>query len=153
MNPYDVAEPTEPTVVTLRSVPLAFELPFPFETAPISENGREHWRTKASKVKGVRGAAYLAAVRARIPDLGRCEVSLTWYVNTKHKRDAENVVPTLKALCDGLVDAGVVRDDTPDLMTKHMPVIQYQPKEENPTPHMVLRVSQILPTPQQKEAA
>lgn len=30
---------------------------------------------------------------------------------------------TLKVCCDGVVDAGVVRDDTPDLMVKPMPVI------------------------------
>lgn len=36
---------------------------------------------------------------------------------------ADNLVPTLKAAADGLVDAGVVRDDTPDLMTKVMPIL------------------------------
>jgi crossover junction endodeoxyribonuclease RusA len=35
-------------------------------------------------------------------------VPLTWFANTRHRRDADNVVPTLKAACDGLVDAGVV---------------------------------------------
>ena len=43
-------------------------------------------------------------------------------------------------MCDGLVDAGIVPDDTPDLMVKHMPVIEHGTRA-----HMVLRVSRILP--------
>lgn len=52
-------------------------------------------------------------------------VGLVWCVYTKHRRDADNTVPTLKALCDGLVDAGVVPDDTPEYMTKTMPEIRH----------------------------
>ena len=32
-------------------------------------------------------------------------------------------MPTLKALCDGIVDAGIVKDDAPTFMVKDMPVL------------------------------
>lgn len=35
----------------------------------------------------------------------------------------DNLVPTLKIACDALVDAKIVPDDTPEFMTKYMPVI------------------------------
>ena len=39
------------------------------------------------------------------------------------RRDADNLIATLKPFADGLVDAGLTPDDTPSFMTKHMPVI------------------------------
>ena len=30
-------------------------------------------------------------------------------------------------MCDGLVDAGIVPDDTPEFMDKRAPVIRYEP--------------------------
>lgn len=52
-----------------------------------------------------------------------CQVTLHYRPRDNRRRDADNLVPTLKALCDGLVDAGLVPDDTPNYMHKHMPVI------------------------------
>lgn len=43
-------------------------------------------------------------------------------------------------MCDGLVDAGVVADDIPSLMVKHMPVIEF---DADGVPRMVLRVSSL----------
>lgn len=63
-------------------------------------------------------------------------------VADRRKRDEDNVVPTLKALCDGLVDAKVVKDDTPQYMVKNMPVIEYR---KGAKPHLELVVS-VLPT-------
>lgn len=67
---------------------------------------------------------------AAFKDAGRFEhvtVTLIWTVKDKRRRDTENPVATLKPICDGLVDAGLVPDDTPNWMTKHMPVIEYAP--------------------------
>ena len=84
-----------------------------------------------------------AAVAAhRIPPLGRCEVTLTWFVVTKARRDDENPVPSLKAWCDGLVDAGVVEDDTSEFMVKNMPIIQWIDKKTD-VAHMELRIEKI----------
>jgi len=99
--------PAESFVGTIR-IPLA--------TNPLSLNGRDHWRTKAKHTKQWRAFAGLSA--ARFPALLSCDVTLTWFVTTAHRRDEDNLYPLLKSLCDGLVDAGVTTDDTPDLMGK-----------------------------------
>ncbi|WIE65925.1 hypothetical protein DEI99_005145 [Curtobacterium sp. MCLR17_036] len=104
-------------------------LHLPWEAPPLTANQRMHHMARHRNVKAVRTASAMLAANARIPELPACRVTLTWFVKTKHRRDADNIVPTLKALCDGLVDAGVVPDDTPDLMAKLMPVIGYRPEK------------------------
>jgi crossover junction endodeoxyribonuclease RusA len=112
-------------------------------TPPLTENQRwSHWANKGRVVKDVRLTGRL--LTARFPGTGPVEVTLTWIVNTRHRRDADNIVPTLKALCDGLVDAGVVPDDTPEWMVKHMPVIRY---DKSVPPHMELRVTRMSEAP------
>lgn len=98
----------------------------PWQRPPLTANQRFHWRKKAQLVKEVRqwaGVLFRSTQFATTPVI----VELTWHVPDKRRRDADNLVPTLKALCDGLVDAGIVPDDTPDLMDKRMPRIIHTP--------------------------
>lgn len=88
----------------------------PIAKNPLSLNSRDHWAKKAKHTKRFRQFAAISA--ARFPTLPACDVTLTWFVTTSHRRDEDNMFPLLKALCDGLVDAGVTTDDTPDLMGK-----------------------------------
>jgi crossover junction endodeoxyribonuclease RusA len=106
---------------------MPWTLDLPFDRPPLTENQRLHHMAKARLTKQVRRAASFLARSQRIPPLGACTVRLVWHVNTKHRRDADNLAPTLKAACDGLVDAGLVPDDTPALMDKRMPEIDYRP--------------------------
>jgi len=108
------------------------ELRLPWTTPPLSANDRRHWRAQAARVAEVRGAVRDAVnLRGFAPEpLGELPwlaahvvVTLTYYPRDRRRRDADNLVPTLKACSDGLVDAGVTADDTPDLMQKHMPII------------------------------
>jgi len=110
---------------------------FGWQTPPLTENQRwSHWSRKAEVVRDVRATTRLWGRSLR--DSGRVEVTLTWVVADRRRRDADNIIPTLKALCDGLVDAGVVKDDTPEFMVKHMPIIEYR---KGAVPHMILTVS------------
>lgn len=112
---------------------------FDWPSPPLTANQRLHWAKKAKITAKVReSAAYLLR---NMPPAGRVRVTLTWVVHTKHRRDVDNVVPTLKALCDGIVDAGIVVDDTPEFMDKLMPVIRYDAKAE---PHLILEVCEVL---------
>lgn len=106
---------------------MQWTLDLPYERPPLNANQRLHWAKKAALTKQVRAASFWAAKDASIPTCDRVRVTLTWFVRTTTRRDSDNVVPTLKALCDGLVDAGVVDDDTPLWMEKVMPVIAYRP--------------------------
>jgi crossover junction endodeoxyribonuclease RusA len=113
-----------------------------WKSPPLTENQRwGHWSEKGRVVKDVRLTGKLLV--ARMPPTQKVEVTLVWFVNTRARRDEDNVVPTLKALCDGIVDAGIVEDDTPAFMAKNMPVIIY---EKHTPPHMELVVTPIRPT-------
>lgn len=100
----------------------------PWDRPPLTANQRLHWASKAQRVKALRE---WAKVTFRSTDDWAAPVSvrLDWYVPDKRRRDVDNTVPTLKALCDGLVDAGVVPDDTPQFMDKLMPRIIHAPGE------------------------
>ena len=115
-----------------------FDLDLGYTRPPLSANDRMHWARKAKITAAVRLSVGLLA--RRIPYLGWCEVTFTWTVTDARRRDADNLVPFLKAACDGLVDAGIVNDDTPDLMVKHMPIIV-----RGDTAGMVLRVAGLEP--------
>lgn len=109
-----------------------WEIVLPFVKPPLNSNriSRMHWSEKGRLTQQVRRATAALVRNAGIPPMARCEVGLVWVVTDKRRRDADNSVPTLKACCDGIVDAGVVRDDTPDLMGKTMPIIRMGEKPE-----------------------
>jgi Holliday junction resolvase RusA-like endonuclease len=101
--------------------PDVYDIDFPWTRPPLTANQRLHHLRRAEITRNTRRATSWLA--RHIPNLGRCEVTLTWTVTDHRRRDSDNLVPTLKAICDGLVDAGITTDDTPDLMVKHMPII------------------------------
>lgn len=119
---------------------MTWEFTFPWSKPPLSLNYRMHHMQAAKLVKELRTLMHAKA--REMPTLTRCRVELTWYVNTRVRRDDENPVPTLKALCDGLVDAEVVPDDTAEYMRKMMPSIVYRPKKDG-LACMVLTVTDI----------
>ncbi|WNM68743.1 RusA-like resolvase [Gordonia phage Soos] len=93
-------------------------------TPPLTENGRYHRMQKARITREIRETIgwYLRAAKAP-KNVEHVELTLIWYPETRRRRDEDNLVSTLKPLADGVVDYGMVRDDTPDLMTKNMPKI------------------------------
>ena len=107
----------------------------PYATPPLTANQRLHWAAKARTTADVRRTAMLLARAAKLPQgVEHVTIELHYTPRDRRRRDADNLVPTLKAACDGLVDAGLVPDDTPDQMTKHMPVIE-PPQREAPGPN------------------
>lgn len=124
----------------------SWEIVLPWTVPPVKPNGGHgNIYAHAAKVKSTRQTMGLLAKKAGIPWLGRCEVALTWYVSDKRKRDADNLVWTLKPLADALAgnkphDHKIVDDDTPDLMTKHMPEIIYRAGGEK---QMVVTITEL----------
>lgn len=59
---------------------------------------------------------------------GKCLVHAEFYYKTNRGRDIDNAIGSLKAVYDGLVDAGVVKDDTPDMMVRDMPRLNVDKK-------------------------
>lgn len=101
-------------------------LTFPWERPPLNANQRLHWAKKASLTRTVRDLAFLYARRLPKPQ-AHITVQLVWVVTDRRRRDSDNIYPTFKAMCDGLVDAGIVPDDTPAYMNKLGPIIRYEP--------------------------
>ena len=124
------------------STPDRVVIPYRYPKPPLSSNQRGHWRERQRWSKVLRAQTAAEARGRLLSGFGPCTVTLTWYVKDRRRRDADNVVPTLKAMCDGLVDGGVVPDDTPDLMHKRMPVIHYDP---TCTPHLALTIERGTP--------
>lgn len=104
---------------------MTWELRLPWATPPITANQRNHWRKQAALVAEVRGFVYRATSDSGSSpyDVEHVTVGLHYWPRDRRRRDADNLVPTLKAACDGLVDADVVEDDTPAFMAKLMPEI------------------------------
>ena len=93
------------------------ELTIPAPCDWINSNHRLHWAEKARRTSAWRAAAYAAA--AQVPRRQRAFTTPVHIVCTVHKTrggrfDVANLSPTSKACIDGLVDAGVIPDDSND---------------------------------------
>lgn len=94
------------------------------QTPPLSLNGRQHWHVKRRVSRALRDEAHAwARLAFRAPLQARIAVTLHYVPKDSRRRDADNLVATSKPLVDGLVDAGVVPDDTPQWLDHRMPVI------------------------------
>lgn len=113
------------------------ELPFP--PLNLNEQRRQHWAVKRREIANVRQITWGLVRNARVPSFGQVEVRLTFFPPDRRRRDEDNIVATLKPVCDALVDARVVPDDTPDRMVKHMPRVG--PKDESGRGRLVLTVT------------
>lgn len=118
----------------------------PWPAPPASANDRDHWRVKARKVAEIREVSEREArtFGPHRPDLfpiRRIAVGLTYVPRDKRRRDPDNlVVPLFKALVDGIVDAGIVPDDTPEYVIRTMPVIA----EPDGDPRLLLVIREVL---------
>lgn len=78
----------------------------------INERTRLHWRVERKLTAYWRGQAFALARAQDIPSCERVRVSAVIYRTTAGKADQSGDAERLKPLLDGLVDAGVVPDDT-----------------------------------------
>ena len=76
-----------------------------------NDQRRAHWAVQAKAKKQVGHATYLAARQQNITQLGPSIVGCKWFTPDKRRRDVDGLYPFLKAVLDGLVDAGVFLDD------------------------------------------
>lgn len=84
----------------------------------INLNQRIHWAEKARLTKAWRNAAHVFASGAKLPKgLERVHIVAHIIKPTARKYDVHNLMPTLKACIDGLVDYGLIADDTNDHLT------------------------------------
>ena len=90
------------------------------------ERAGNRW-DRARKTKEWRDAFAWLALQQKIPLLSHCEiVAEPWLKDRRGMQDTGACNPAVKAAIDGLIDAGVLIDDTPDIVrtiTFHAPQI------------------------------
>lgn len=96
----------------------------PLATNPLNLNKMRsmHWATKGQLTKQWRTFAGLSA--KRFPHCEAVSVTLTWFVTDNRVRDDTNLWGLFKPLADGIVDAGVVEDDSPKFMTSDCKIVR-----------------------------
>jgi crossover junction endodeoxyribonuclease RusA len=105
--------------------PMVFDLKVPLldEKPPLTANMRLHWHEDAKRRRVVREAVAWAAKAEKVRPQMHIVVGLHYAPQDRRRRDPSNLMATQKPAVDGLVDAGVVPDDTPQFVTELMPVI------------------------------
>lgn len=101
----------------------------PYDKPPLTANKRLFWAEEAKIRKKVRGDVRLLVRDSRLglkplAEGQKLKVQLVYTPATNRRRDTDNLWPTVKPICDGIVDAGIVADDTPDYMIKPEPIIE-----------------------------
>lgn len=88
-------------------------LPLP-RSKLLSANDKMHWAARAKLTKQLRQWGYLLGREgqgvARL-HLTRARVEFEFAYPDRRRRDRHNLAPTVKALMDGLIDAGLLPDD------------------------------------------
>lgn len=132
----------------------SYELPL---VEPLSLNDRTGRFVRASDVKNLRHAVKMLTIAERIPRYGnpgsctRIAVTLIWEPQdldsagrkTRPRRDPLNLVATLKAVQDGIVDAGVVPDDTVMYVDSPMPLID-EPRPGSRRGYLTVIIERVL---------
>lgn len=80
----------------------------------LTANDKHHWARKAALTKQLRRWGYLLGREgqgvARL-HLTRARVEFEFAYPDRRRRDRHNLAPTVKAMMDGLIDAGLLPDD------------------------------------------
>ena len=98
----------------------------PLPPKQLSPNARCHWAVKAKKVKWYRQTAGYAAL-TDCPEvvtqdpMETATVQCRFFFKEDRRRDGDNLLASMKAAWDGLVDAGLFVDDSG---LTHLPVVQ-----------------------------
>lgn len=109
---------------------------------PLNLNKNLHYMPRSKLVKALRTEACQRAKALRIPPCPHIITRLHWRAPDNRRRDEDNIIVTAKPLWDGLMDAGVVPDDTSEFMTKLMPKIHKH--EKNQLPLMWLTIERTI---------
>ena len=80
-------------------------------TEVLTSNQRLHWGERARRTRALRWRATLAYRAAGKPRMEAAHLTARLTYRDRRRRDAHNIMPTLKACVDGVVAAGLLPDD------------------------------------------
>jgi len=136
-RPAPQPDPTSPGDVGRR---ILVVLPLP--PRQLQPNARPHWTAKAGAVKRYRQIAWLSALAVRPRQaMLTARVTAKFYFADRRQRDPDNLLASLKAGFDGLVDGGVIGDDRDFI---HMPIEQYVDRAR---PRVEIEVEEAMEAP------
>lgn len=92
----------------------AYTLRVPTARAWLNSNDRGMWAKHSTLTRQWRQMAGWAAVAARVEPIERAYILAEFRFPDRRRRDPANWYPTVKACVDGLVDVGVLADDSAD---------------------------------------
>ncbi len=112
----------------------------PLPAAVLNPNSRVNWRKRCKATKIWREAGYIAALdainREKIPmPFSRATIEPHFFFRNVRRRDDDNFSESLKAIRDGLSDAGVVSDDSD--FTQLPPILDVD--KDNPRVELLVR--------------
>lgn len=116
---------------------------FDFPDRHMNLNDRLHWAEKARRESTWRQAAKLHTMANVSPPRAqpRSIIEVTFCFRQKRRRDAHNLVATVKPIIDGLVDAKLWPDDTGAYVVTTEPVIKVIPAL--PRPCVYIRITPV----------
>lgn len=105
----------------------------------VSGNSRTRWQATHRMTLGLvaRGRAAVLALGRPHLDAPVTRLVRVYYPDASRRRDAENYRPTIKALQDGMVRAGLLDDDNDDVVTD----VGVQRGDRDHLPPATLRIS------------
>lgn len=104
-----------------------YTLTIPLPTWTLNSERSGHWHDHRARTADFRTTTALLARNARIPHLVIVAIEAT-PSGPRIRQDVAACVGSVKAAIDGLVDAGVIPDDTPDHVTR----ITFHPPRRDP---------------------
>jgi len=95
----------------MKSITIVLPLP----VGKLSPNARVHWAVKAKLTKASRKVAFYAALEAlnlrRPPGWLKARLEVKAFFAQERSRDADNFMASLKSVCDGIADSGIIAND------------------------------------------
>jgi crossover junction endodeoxyribonuclease RusA len=80
----------------------------------MNDTANMHWRKNAKLVSEIRGRWWLLGLEHKVPRLTACTITVTpLHKDGRSPQDVGACCPAYKAALDGLVDAGMLTDDSP----------------------------------------
>lgn len=96
----------------------------PWEPWSLNMERTKHWSWRAKRAKDYRLCAMVAAKNLNIPPQSPATVEVELpFDRASSRRDPSNYLPAVKAIVDGLVDAGLWVDDTAEYVSVAEPTL------------------------------
>jgi crossover junction endodeoxyribonuclease RusA len=109
--------------VTGNSDPRRLLIELPPDLPLLNANDRIHYRSRARITKEIRSAAKEAVQHVPFTRFGEVKVRCIFRAPDNRRRDVSNLYPSFKCALDGLVDAGLLKDDS-DRYVKEFTIIR-----------------------------